>query len=56
MASYNLGLIKQIEDLTLENEFLKRDNKTLRKDNRALRVRSDGFQLVGVYTQQYQQH
>jgi hypothetical protein len=38
-VGYNLGLIKQIEDLTLENEFLKRDNKKLRADNRTLRAR-----------------
>jgi hypothetical protein len=39
MADYNRGLIKQIEDLTLENEALKHDNKRLRADNRSLRAR-----------------
>ena len=34
---YNRGLIKQIEDLILENESLKHDNSKLRKDNRELR-------------------
>jgi transposase len=36
---YNHSLIKQIEDLTLENESLKRENSKLRADNRALRKR-----------------
>lgn len=37
--NYNRGLIKQIEDLTLENESLKCENSKLRSDNRSLRVK-----------------
>lgn len=37
--NYNRGLIKQIEDLTLENESLKCENSKLRADNRSLRVK-----------------
>jgi transposase len=36
---YNRSLIKQIEDLMLENESLKCENRKLRADNRALRTR-----------------
>lgn len=37
MTNYSNGLIKQVEDLTIENEKLKEDNKSLRTENRALR-------------------
>jgi len=37
---YNRGLIKQIEDLTIEKESLKRSNSKLREDNRGLRSES----------------
>jgi hypothetical protein len=36
---YNRGPIKQIEDLTLENESFKCENSKLRADNRALRMK-----------------
>lgn len=37
MTNYSNGLIKQIEDLTIENERLKEDNKSLKTESRALR-------------------
>lgn len=37
MTNYANGLIKQVEELTIENERLKEDNKSLRSENRALR-------------------
>jgi len=36
---YNRGIIKQVEELTLENEKLKRDNAVLRQENRELKRR-----------------
>jgi predicted RNase H-like nuclease (RuvC/YqgF family) len=38
MRDYNRGLIKQIDELTGENERLREENKNLRADNRELRT------------------
>jgi cell division protein FtsB len=37
MTNYNKEIIKQVEDLTIENIKLKEENKSLRAENRALR-------------------
>ena len=38
-ADYSKGLIKQVEELTVENERLKTENKRIRVDNRELSMR-----------------
>ena len=37
MTNYSNGLIKQVEDLTIENEKLKEENKSLRTESRAFK-------------------
>ena len=44
MTNYNRGIIRQIEDLTIENERLREGNKALRRDNRELRERIESLE------------
>ena len=37
MTNYNRGIIKQIEELTIENDRLRAENRNLRAENRSLR-------------------
>lgn len=43
-ARYDRSMIRQIEELTVENETLRRENKELRGENRALRVENARLQ------------
>ena len=41
MSRINNGIMRHLEELTLENERLKEDNKNLRAENRKLRAKSE---------------
>jgi transposase len=45
-ADYSKGLIKQVEELTVQNERIREENKSLRTENRELRVRINNLETT----------
>jgi len=49
MTNYNKGIIKQIEELTVENDRLKAENRLLRAENRSLRAENSRLlERIGI--------